>query len=106
MDPKCETLSKDKEDAFHSIVAKLLWIMKRARPDLETAISYLCTRVTKSDTADWGKLRRVIAYIKCTIDDCRIIGTSHLNKKIVGRRILCRASRNEESHRRGGVFRT
>ena len=32
---------------FHSVVAKLLFITKRARPDLETAISYLTTRVSK-----------------------------------------------------------
>ena len=78
VDPNCEPLSEDKKDAFHSIVAKLLWIMKRARPDLETAISYLCTRVTKSDIDDWGKLKRVIAYIKSTIEDVRIIGANDL----------------------------
>ena len=78
VDPECELLSKDKQDAFHSIVAKLLWIMKRARPDLETAISYLCTRVAKCDTDDWGKLRRVIAYIQCTLDDIRVIGATDL----------------------------
>ena len=78
VNPECELLSEDKSDAFHSIVALLLWIMKRARPDLETAISYLCTRVSKSNLDDWGKLRRVIAFIKCTIDDVRIIGAHDL----------------------------
>lgn len=73
-------LNKGKKEAFHSIVAKLLWIMKRARPDLETAISFLCTRVSKSDEDDWIKLRRVIAFIQCTIEDVRIIGASDLNK--------------------------
>ena len=69
--------TKEKE-TFHSIVSKLLWIMKRARSDLETAISYLCTRVAKSDEDDWIKLRRVIAYVQCTIDDVRIIGANDL----------------------------
>ena len=78
VNPKCEALSKEKKEAFHSIVAKLLWIMKRARPDLETAISYLCTRVDKSDVDDWGKLRRVIAYVHCTINDVRIIEANDL----------------------------
>mmetsp|Transcript_11450 Transcript_11450/g.16200 ORF Transcript_11450/g.16200 Transcript_11450/m.16200 type:complete len:108 (-) Transcript_11450:525-848(-) len=54
--------------------------MKRARPDLETAISFLCTRVDKSDIDDWKKLHRVIAFIKGTIDDCRIIGATDLTK--------------------------
>ena len=57
----------DKREVFHSVVAKLLCIMKRARPDLETAIDYLCTRVSKSDVDDWKKIRRVIAFVKCTI---------------------------------------
>ena len=53
--------------------------MKRSRPDLETTIGFLCTRVAKSDEDDWKKLRRVIAYVKCTIDDIRIIGASSLS---------------------------
>ena len=63
VNPDCELLSEDKSDTFHSIIAKLLWIMKRARPDLETAISYSCTRVSKSNLDDWRKLRRVIAFM-------------------------------------------
>ena len=35
-------------------------------------------RVSKSDEDDWLKLRRAIAYIKCTIDDVRVIGASSL----------------------------
>jgi hypothetical protein len=31
---------------FHTIVAKLLYLAKRARPDILTATSFLCTRVT------------------------------------------------------------
>ena len=75
----CEMLTGVKHEVFHSVVAKILYIMKRARPDLETAVSYLCTRVSKSDLDDWKKLRRVIAFIKVTIDDKRIIGASHLS---------------------------
>lgn len=80
VNPEGIPLNKDKKDAFHSIVQKLLWIMKRARPDLETAVSFLCTRVTKSDEDDWLKLRRVIAYIQCTLNDTRIIGATDLTK--------------------------
>ena len=71
-------LCSAKQEAYHSIVAKLLWTMKRSRPDLETAVSFLCTRVAKSDSDDWTKLRRAIAYIKCTIEDVRVIGASNL----------------------------
>lgn len=50
--------------------------MKKSRPDLETSVDHLCTRVTKSDEDDWKKLRRIIAWIKCTIVDKRIIGAT------------------------------
>ena len=59
---ECSQLCSKKQEVFHSIVTTLLWVVKRARPNLETDISFLCTRVTKSDESDWTKLRRVIAY--------------------------------------------
>ena len=67
-----------KRELFHTVVANLLYITKQARPDLETTLELLCTRVAKSDEDNWMKLRRVLAYIKCTIDDDRLIGTSSL----------------------------
>ena len=75
---ECAQLRSEKQEVSHSIVSKLSWTIERARPDLETAIGFLCTRVAKSDEDDWLKLRRAIAYIKCTIDDIRVIGASSL----------------------------
>ena len=34
---------EEKSATFHSTVAKLLWIMNRFRPEIETAISFICT---------------------------------------------------------------
>ena len=39
-------LCAKKSDVFHSTVAKLLYLEKRARPDLETTVSFLITRVS------------------------------------------------------------
>ena len=77
---ECDKLSGKKRDGFYSIVAKLLQIMKRARPDLETAIGFICTRVNQSYEDDWNKLRRVITNVNNTIEDCRIIGVTDLTK--------------------------
>ena len=52
---------------------KLLYICKRARPDIEPVISYLCTRVSNLNIVDDVKLTRVLRYLHDTIDDCRII---------------------------------
>ena len=46
----------------------LLFVSKRARPDIQVAIAFLSTRTTKSDNDDWKKLGRVIGYLKATKD--------------------------------------
>ena len=51
---------------------------KRARLDISLAIAFLCTRVTRSTIEDWGKLRRLLQYIKGTINMPRIIGALSL----------------------------
>ena len=52
--------------------------MKRLQPDLETAVSFLCTRVQCSTEEDWGKLMRVLNYLKATKNDKRIMGSDNL----------------------------
>ena len=37
-------------------------------------------RVSKSDTDDWKKLRRLIGFIKRTIDEIRVIGATSLTE--------------------------
>jgi hypothetical protein len=76
---KCEQLDEAKSEIFHSVVAKLLFIMKRARPDLEPTISFLMKRVSKSDTDDWKKLKRCLGFVKGTIKDKRILGADSLD---------------------------
>ena len=78
-DDKAEDLDKGRSETFHRVVAKLLFITKRARPDIETAMSYLTTRVSKSNIRDWYKLKRLLSFLKKTIKDERIIGASSLN---------------------------
>ena len=39
------SLEQDKTEAFHHIVSKLLYVSKRARIELDLAVSFLRTRV-------------------------------------------------------------
>ena len=75
-----EQLSKEKSELFHTIVAKLLYMCKRSRPDIEPVVSFLCTRVSKSDTEDWKKLLRLLSFLKKTKEDPRNIGAWSLRK--------------------------
>ena len=77
-DETSQQLDKNKSERFHSITAKLLFIAKRARPDIETAVSYLTTRVSKSNVRDWYKLIRVLSFLKTYKNDKRRIGAKSL----------------------------
>lgn len=75
-----DKLSEEKSALFHSIVAKLLYLTKRSRPDIETAVSFLRTRVTKCDEEDWKKLIRLLCFLNKTKNDPRIMGADSLKK--------------------------
>ena len=60
---------KRKKAIYHTYVMKAMFLCKRARPDIEPAVSYLSMRTTKSDENDWGKLLRTLGFLKGTRDD-------------------------------------
>ena len=51
---------------FHHYVAKLLFLCKRARPDIQMAVAFLCKRVQGPDEDDYKKLARVMKYLRGT----------------------------------------
>jgi hypothetical protein len=59
-----EYLDEASSQLFHHLTAKLLFLCKRARPELQTAIAFLTTRVKGPDTDDYKKLHRVIKYLR------------------------------------------
>ena len=59
-------LSEEHADLFHHMTAKLLFLCKRSRPDIQTAVAFLCTRVKCPDIDDYKKLARVIKYLRGT----------------------------------------
>ena len=79
-DEKSPKLSGEQADKFVKFVSKLLWVMKRSRPDIETSISsFLCTPNKGPDKDDWCKLVRVMSWLKQTVEDVRIIGADDLH---------------------------
>jgi hypothetical protein len=59
-------LDEEGKTRFHTAVAKLLYLAKKVRPDILTAVSFLSTRVQRPTTQDNKKLVRVLKYIKGT----------------------------------------
>jgi len=67
-------------ERFHSIMAKILYLAKRVRPDLLVSVAYLIRRVQCSDEDDWKKLCRLVRYIRGSRTlGIRLAGDSHLS---------------------------
>ena len=59
-------LDEDTAAEFRHSVAQLLFLCYRARKDIQPAVSFLTTRLLRPDEDDWGKVRRVLRYLKGT----------------------------------------
>ena len=79
VDQEAQPLSQEDADKFHTLTAKLLFLCKRGRPDIQTAVSFLCTRVSCSDTDDMKKLRRVFQYLCGTLHLLLILEADNLH---------------------------
>ena len=55
-------LPKEQREHYHSMVATMLFMAKRSRPDLLCTVAFLATRVTNACVEDWIKLRRLMSY--------------------------------------------
>ena len=60
IDDDASKLSPAEAKSFHSIIAMMLYVTKRARPDTSLAVAFLTTRVQEPDVDDWRKLGHLI----------------------------------------------
>jgi hypothetical protein len=73
-------LDEEKAENFHSVVASLLFVSRRCRLDIQTAVAFLCTRVSGPDEDDWTKLKRVLQYLRGTLDLFLTLGADDITK--------------------------
>ncbi len=59
-----EKLLEDMAVDFHTIIAKTLYVTKRARPNTCLSIAFLATKVGAPDKDDWEKLRHLMEYLR------------------------------------------
>ncbi len=78
VDTKSPKLTEAERKDFHSVTAKLLYLAKRARPDILTMVCFLCTRVKEATQDDRRKLYRVLGYLKATANTCLKLGQKGL----------------------------
>lgn len=60
--PRAKKFDESKAKLFHTIAAKCLWTMQRARLDIQTAVSFLTSRVQSPDADDWKKSRECCCF--------------------------------------------
>jgi hypothetical protein len=82
VDENARKLDEEDRKWFHSKTAKLLYLAKLARPDILTAVIFLCTRVQGATYKDREKLKKVLGYLKGTADKKLFLHTQK-EKKIV-----------------------
>jgi len=58
IDDGAEKLDEDRAQLFHHLVAKLLYLSRRSRQDIQTAVAFLCTRVQSPDMDDYKNWQR------------------------------------------------
>lgn len=64
--PVSPFLDRDERERFHSMVAKLLFVAKRTRPDILLTVSHLSSRVAEPTEDDSAKLTRLLKYLNGT----------------------------------------
>lgn len=66
VDDSAAKLDTERAVLFHHLVARLVFLCKRARPDVQLAVGFLTTRVKGPDEHDWKKLKRLVQYLRAT----------------------------------------
>ena len=74
VDPQSPKLDTMDAYYFHRTTAWLLFACKQARPDIQVAVAFLCTRVKAPTEEDYKKLTWVIRYLRNTIHLPLLIG--------------------------------
>ena len=61
-------LNKSLKEIFHLTVAKSLFVSNCSRPDILPTVSVLCSRVKNPNKDDWAKARRLVHYLRKTLN--------------------------------------
>jgi hypothetical protein len=65
--PLAKALPEEQAMVFHRATAQLLFLSARARWDIQPATAFLTMQVRFPDEHNWGKVKRVLSYLKGTL---------------------------------------
>ena len=67
---------KDAEP-FYCHVTRLLFVSKRAKPNIQVCVAFICTQVKSPTEQDYRKLGTVISYLEETVHQLLVIGADN-----------------------------
>jgi hypothetical protein len=71
-------VDENRAQLFHTYVAKTLFLCKRARPNLKTAVVFLSTRVKSCDKDDYKKLIWMLQFLRAMSDEFLTLSAASL----------------------------
>ncbi|UYV67055.1 hypothetical protein LAZ67_4003774 [Cordylochernes scorpioides] len=63
-------------EKYRKLIGELMYIANCTRPDISSAIGILSRRVVKPNKHDWKALKRILGYLKSTLDLVLVFETS------------------------------
>ena len=69
VNPNGKYLDSYKEDLFHSTISKASFVCKRARPNIQPTVTFLCTIFKGPNKDNYNKLLTMINYFQDTRGD-------------------------------------
>ena len=64
---------------FHIFVMKGMFLSKHGCYDIQSAITFMATRVTETNEEDWTKLKKLLNFLKATQDEIAAISVNDTN---------------------------
>ena len=69
VDKNSDVLDTESKNSFHTHTMKIMYLAKRARPDVLPAVIFLSSRVKAPTLQDWKKLKKMMSFLWRTKDE-------------------------------------
>ncbi len=99
----CKKLSNEASAAFHTIVAKALYVTKRTRLNISLVIAFLTMLVRSPNIEDWEKLRHLMEYLRGDRERPLILGRDNEGVLMWYINALFAVHPNMRGHTSGGM---
>jgi len=69
---------------YRKLLGRLLYVSVISRPDISANVNILAQRVNKPTQQDWNELKRIVRYLKDTVNFKLKLGNARADTPIIG----------------------